>query len=95
MDPVSATPAHVLMQQRADREDSHSIKSGEQGAASVFASYAFGPMTLSDGKGGAAKRESKPEGAPTTGNPLSANSMSWVTSVQGLDAGASTGGKKL
>lgn len=81
MDPVSATPAHALMQ-RKERDD-HGPGRAE-GAASAFSVYAFGPLQLPDGKQ-TAHRDEAPKGAPASGNPLKAPDLAWVTSVQGLN----------
>lgn len=86
MDPVSATPVHALMQ-RKERDDH--APGGTDGASSAFASYAFGPMQLPDGKS-EVKRDDAAKGAPPAANPLKAPDMAWVTSVQGLDAAKPT-----
>lgn len=83
MEPVSATPAHALMQ-RKERDD-HAPR-GAEGAASAFAAFSFGPMQLPDGKQ-SAQRDEAPTGAPAAGNPLKAPDLAWVTSVQGLESG--------
>lgn len=84
MDPVSATPSHILLQRKqADDHEARPAKDGTA-AASAFAAYGFGPL-----------EEPKKDGAPKPvngvgpmGNPLSAHSLSWVTDVQ---AASSTG----
>lgn len=83
MEPVSATPAHALMQ-RKERDDHAPGAAG--GVSSAFASYAFGPMQLPDGTP-EARRAEAPKGAPPAANPLQAPDMAWVTTVQGLDTG--------
>ncbi|MGE5546412.1 MAG: hypothetical protein ACM33T_05920 [Solirubrobacterales bacterium] len=87
MQPVTATPAHLLMQ-HTQRSNDH-LKRDDEGAASTFASYAFGPMQMPDAK--AQGKDRQPEGAPMKGNPLGATSMAWVTTVQGVDGDASGG----
>lgn len=93
MDPVSTTPAHVLMQHK-EREDRHGPGAVQGGASSAFASYAFGPLQLPDGKEGG-RRDTRAEGAPTGKNPLEAPSMSWITTIQGVDNGKPGGGTSL
>jgi hypothetical protein len=87
MDPVSATPAHLLLHKK-EQADNHSVRKTEEGAASAFASYGFGPL---DEPGKA--KESKPVSGIGLGqNMLSAHSLSWVTAVQETSSGA--GGQK-
>ena len=86
MDPVSTTPAHILLH-RKDEADNHSTRKAAEGAASAFASYGFGPMD-EPGK----EKEAKPVSGIGLGqNPLSAHSLSWVTAAQ--DVGGGSGGK--
>lgn len=80
MDPVTAPPAHILMQRK--QTDNHISKPEAHGTAAAFASYGFGPMEMEDGK---AKKDAPVNGASLMGNPLNAHSLSWVTSVQAVD----------
>ncbi|MBI5165048.1 MAG: hypothetical protein HY985_14245 [Magnetospirillum sp.] len=75
MTPVAATPAHLLLNRKDERDD-HSTRPTQRGAASAFSSYGFGPLSE---KGSTDKAA---QGAPVTGNPLGASSLSWVTQVQ-------------
>lgn len=87
MDPVTATPPHILLQRK--QADDHASKAEAHGTAAAFASYAFGPLEMEGGK--AAKKEPV-SGAAPLGNPLNAHSLSWVTTVQATD-GTGTGSK--
>ncbi len=87
MDPVTAQPAHILMQRK--QSDNHISKPEAHGTAAAFASYGFGPMDLNDGK---SKKDAPVNGASLIGNPLDAHSLSWVTSVQSVES-SGTGAK--
>jgi len=50
MQSVTSIPSHLLLN-RKDEPSSHSNRSEQTGPASAFATYAFGPLDTSDGKG--------------------------------------------
>lgn len=80
MDPVSATPAHVLLQRK--QADDHSTRPADHGTGAVFSAYGFGPLEESNKATGP-----KPvNGIGPMGNPLSAHSLSWVTDVQAISS---------
>jgi len=87
MDPVSATPAHILLHKK-EQSDNHSTRKNGDGAASAFAAYGFGPMD----EAGKSKGAKPVSGSGLAANPLNAHSLSWVTSVQ--DVGAGPGGSR-
>jgi hypothetical protein len=88
MNPVSATPAHILLHKK-EQSDNHSTKKDDSGAASAFASYGFGPMS----EGGKDKSSKPASGVGIGQNPLNAHSLSWVTSVQ--EVGTGSAGKQV
>lgn len=87
MDPVTAPPAHILLQRK--QADNHGGRPQANATASAFASYAFGPLDMEGGK--AAGRDKPASGAATIGNPLAAHSLSWVTTAQAAGSSGSSG----
>lgn len=83
MDAISAVPPHQLLQ-RKHKADDHETRPGENATAAAFSSYGFGPLEMNDGK--APRKEAKPVNGASLQNPLSAHSLSWVTTVQAADS---------
>lgn len=89
MQAVSAHAPPSLLQ-RTDRADNHDTRKQESASQSIFASYAFGPMDLQKASGEQDKKDNAVSGVGLGKNPLSASSLSFVTTVQ--DVGASGDG---
>ncbi|MGE4281276.1 MAG: hypothetical protein AB7G62_16950 [Magnetospirillum sp.] len=88
MQPVSTNPNSAALMQRVDKPDAHDTRKQENASQSLFASYAFGPMDLQRTDQKSQKRDdSSVSGIGFGKNPLSASSLSFVTSVQ--DVGSS------
>ncbi|MBR9970781.1 hypothetical protein [Magnetospirillum sulfuroxidans] len=94
MQAVSAQPSPALLQ-RLDRPDNHDTRKQENASQSVFASYAFGPMDLNKNNTDTDKKDGAGiSGAGLGKNPLSAASLSFVTSVQDVGSSSDGGGQK-
>lgn len=90
MQPVSAQPSPALLQ-RTDRTDNHDTRKQDDATQSIFASYAFGPLDLQKGNTGSEKKEGNGVSGVGLGkNPLSAASLSFVTSAQEVSASDDT-----
>lgn len=84
MDPVSTTPAHVLLQRK--QADNHGTRPAAHGTAAAFSSYGFGPLEET-------KKDHGPKpanGANPMGNALNAHSLSWITDVQATSSGTNS-----
>lgn len=93
MQAVSAQPSQSLLQ-RTDQTDNHNTRKQQDATQSVFASYAFGPLDLHNSSGNDSKRDSNPVSGVGLGkNPLSAASLSFVTSVQEASSSSDTSSK--
>ena len=89
MQPVTAQPSPAMLQ-RVDRPDSHDTRKQEGATQSLFANYAFGPMDLQRGETKTARKDDAGVSGIGFGkNPLSAASLSFVTSTQ--EVGTSSG----
>lgn len=88
MQVVTTNPNSAALMQRVDRPDNHDTRKQENASQSMFASYAFGPMDLQKLDQKTEKRnDTSTSGVGFGKNPLSAASLSFVTSVQ--DVGTS------
>lgn len=93
MQVASTNPNSAALMQRVDKPDNHDSRKQENASQSLFASYAFGPMDLQKLDQKSQKRDdTQTSGVGLGKNPLSAASLSFVTSVQ--DVGSSDTGTK-
>ncbi|OJX80917.1 hypothetical protein [Magnetospirillum sp. 64-120] len=93
MQVASTNPNSAALMQRVDKPDTHDTRKQDNASQSLFASYAFGPMDLQKLDQKTEKRDdTSTSGVGFGKNPLSASSLSFVTSVQ--DVGSSDSGTK-
>lgn len=80
MNELTGVPTHLLLS-RKDDAASHSTRKLQEGAASAFASYGFGPVEEDSGKKDGASPAAPITGASPAANPINAPTLAWLTKL--------------